>query len=136
MGQEIGFNFSEFSELISQLELVSKDVEEIVELGLENATKKGIEVFKKYIPLSDLDNPQGHARDNVIALSPFVSKKGIAYKKITFNGDRSYLYILDYGSSTLAPMPWRKRAYRAVRTATAPIVRATIINELNRRLER
>lgn len=136
VGQDIGFDFSQFDVLINNFDIIKEEVKEIIEYAFEEAGGPGVAEFKKHIPRSELDNPQGHAIDNIYLAGTYIGRSGIAYKKITFKGDRSYLYILDAGTSTTFPKPWRKKAYKAVRQVTDPIIANAIATQINERLGR
>lgn len=130
----IGFDLSEFDNLIKQFEQMGGDVEELSQKVINSATRIGMEAYRSNVPFGKRPNSQGHARDN-LKLSPLKKgKNGARYKVISFKGDRAYLYMLDNGTSKILPKPWREKAKYAVRNATLPIMRDTLIKEINKYL--
>jgi len=128
------FDYSEFDDLIKQFESLGGDAEDIGKDIINSAVDVGATVYAQNVPLGDKDNLQGHAKDNIKKTTIKKGKNGWTYKLISFKGDRSYLYMIENGSSRYLPKPWIDKAKFAVRNATAPIMRDTLIKEIKKHL--
>jgi len=129
-----GLDFSEFDELIKQIEGLGANMDEVAEAVLDAGEGPAKESFRDNVPLGDKPNPQGHARDNITVSKTKKSKYGTKYRLITFKGDRAYLYMVDVGTSKMAAKPWREKANRAAQAAARPKMEAELINQLEKHL--
>lgn len=129
-----GLDFSEFDELIKQIEGLGANMDEVAEAVLDAGEGPAKEAFMAHVPKGDRNNPQGRARDNIKTTETKTSKYGTKYRLITFKGDRAYLYMMDYGTSKMAAKPWREKANRAAQAAARPKMEAELINQLEKHL--
>lgn len=130
-----GIDFSEFNQLVKQIENLGANMNAVAEAVLDAGTAPAKKAFKQNVPYDDKrDNPQGHARDNITVSKTKTSKYGTKYRLITFKGDRSYLYMLDAGTSKMPAKPWREKANRAAQAAARPAMERELISQLEKHL--
>ncbi|MBO5408883.1 MAG: hypothetical protein J6A61_05770 [Clostridia bacterium] len=109
-GFDFGIDYSEFDALIKQVEGLVEDTDEIAKSVIEAGIQAAQPKFIANVPVGDGANPQGRAKDNVTVSGLKTSKHGTKYRLISFRGDRSYLYMIDQGTSKLPPHPWLDKA--------------------------
>jgi HK97 gp10 family phage protein len=133
--REDGFYLDEFDELIKQIELLGANTDAVAEAVLDAGVAPAKEAFRNNVPYdTERDNPQGHARDNIKVSKTKTSKYGTKYRVISFKGDRSYLYMVDAGTSQMPAKPWREKANRAAQAAARPAMAKELVNQLEKHL--
>lgn len=126
-----GIDYSEFDALIQQVESLADDTDEIAKMVINAGVQAALPKFTANVPTGDGVNPQGRAKDNVSVSGIKTSKHGTKYRLISFRGDRSYLYIIDKGTSQIPPKPWLDKAQVESRQAAV----ATMTEQLKREIQ-
>lgn len=129
MGARFGIDYSEFSELIQQIEQLGMSENEIAEEVLDEAEPEAIETFRANMPPSS-DKEKEHARDNVIASRSKTSKNGSRYRVVGaanrggsggMNWDMfRYLFFVENGTSKAPAHPFIKKAEAAIAAKVQP----------------
>ncbi len=126
--QNIGFDISEFDQMIKSLEKMGVNNEQIAEIILDAGCGPAVEAFKSNVPF-DKNTPDEkhnymHARDTVkVSKTKTARRTKNRYRLIepkTTKKDASgkivpYLYYLENGSTKSPAKPWIEKTYRAAR---------------------
>ena len=129
-----------WDELVDRVEQMGVNIKDIIDEAFAEETPHMKATMRSRTPRAadttkdgkPYVNPQGHARDNVIVKSPRTSKFGTRYIVTTFSGDRSYLYIIDKGSSKQPAHPWIDLARENFETYVTPKVREKIADKMQK----
>ena len=133
-GFEFGIDYSEFDTLIKQVESLEEDTEDIAKRVIDAGVQAALPKFTANVPVGDGVNPQGRAKDNISVSGIKASKHGTKYKLISFRGDRSYLYMIDKGTSTIPPKPWLDKAQAEARQAAVVAMTEQLKKEIQNRV--
>lgn len=133
-GFEFGIDYSEFDALIKQVESLEEDSDEIAKRVIDAGVQAAFPKFVANVPTGDGANPQGRARDNVMISGLKNSKHGTKYRLISFRGDRSYLYMIDKGTSKIPAHPWLDKAKAEARHAAIDAMTEQLKQEIKNRV--
>ncbi|NTV91185.1 MAG: (2Fe-2S) ferredoxin domain-containing protein, partial [Clostridiales bacterium] len=154
-----GFDYSEFSSLINQLEDLGADMDVIAERVLDAGSEPARRAFQRHMPKSKLDKE--HARDNVVVSETRKGRYGSRYivigavggisgKRVTLkrtkkykgkirhytdtNADQfSYLYLVENGHVRAPAHPFTERGYRAAQAAASGPMKKALLQELDKK---
>ena len=131
---DFGIDYSEFDALIQQVESLEEDADEIAKRVIDAGVQAALPKFVANVPTGDGANSQGRAKDNVTVSGLKTSKHGTKYKLVSFRGDRSYLYMIDKGTSKIPPHPWLDKAQAESRQAAVDAMSEQLKQEIKRRV--
>ena len=138
-GAKNGFNFDELSELITQLEKLGADMDQVAERVLDAGSEPARQAFLKHVPYdkSNKDPNHEHARDNIVVSKTRTSRKTKNKYRLIGALDRrfEYLYYVEYGTTQAPPHPFIEKAYRDAQAAAIEPMKQALIQEIDRHLE-
>lgn len=133
-GFEFGIDYSEFESLVKQVESLGEATNDIAKNVLYAGVQAALPKFTSNVPVGDGVNPQGRAIHNISVSGIKQSKHGTKYRLISFRGDRSYLYIIDQGTSKIPPHPWLEKAQAESRQAAVTAMTEQLKKEIHNRV--
>jgi HK97 gp10 family phage protein len=131
-----GFNYSEFDDLIKQLENLGADMDAVTEAVLDAGNEPAKQAFIRCMPPdSTTKHGQPHARDNVVVSPTRKAKNGSKYRLVgTLDRRFVYLYYVEYGHSKAPPHPFIEKAYREARAAAREPMEQELIRQIEKHL--
>lgn len=116
---QYGFDLTELSETISQLERIGANLDSIAEVVLEAGSGPAMEAFKKALPRSTEEKE--HAQDNVVVTKTRRARKTKNKFRVIGALDRKfvYLYYIEYGTTKAIAHPFLEKAYRDAQIAAS-----------------
>lgn len=139
---EYHLDYSQFSELIQKFEALGVSADEIGTQVLEEAAPAAVEAFRMHVPYDATEKDNFHARDHVRASAIKTGKSG-KYKVIgVFDGDGAkmdwsiakYLFMVENGTSKMAPRPFTAAAAEAATEAAVPAMEQSFTRQITERL--
>ena len=138
-GAKNGFDYSEFDELITQLEKLGADMDQVAKRVLDAGSEPARRAFQKNVPYdeSNKDPSHEHARDNIVVSRTRTARKTKNKYRLIGALDRrfEYLYYVEYGTTQAPPHPFIEKAYRDAQAAASEPMRQALIQEIERHLE-
>ena len=136
-GAKNGFNFDELSELITQLEKLGADMDQVAERVLDAGSEPARQAFLKNVPYDKSNKDNEHARDNIVVSKTRTARKSKNKYRIVgaLNRKFEYLYYVEYGTSKAPPHPFIEKAYRDAQAAAIEPMKQALIQEIDRHLE-
>lgn len=135
-GSNNGFDISEFSKMIEQLESMGADTNKIAERVLDAGSEPAKQAFIKNVPF-DFEKEKEHARDNVTVSKTKTAKK--TKNKYRLVGALSqkfkYLYYVENGTSRAPAHPFIEKAYRDAREAATEPMKNAFNEEFKKYME-
>lgn len=113
-----GFDISEFSNMINQLEKAGANTNKITENVLDAGSEPARQAFLKNMPPNS-KKEKDHARDNVIVSKTKTARKTKnRYRLIgALNRKFEYLYYVENGTTRAPSKPFIEKAYREAQSA-------------------
>lgn len=134
-----GFNFDELTELITQLEKLGADMDQVAEKVLDAGSEPARKAFQRNVPYdkNNKDPNHKHARDNVVVSKTRTARKSKNKYRLIGALDRryEYLYYVEYGTTQAPPHPFIEKAYRDAQAAAIEPMKQALIQEIDRHLE-
>ena len=134
-----GFDYSEFAELITRLEQLGANMDQVAERVLDAGSEPARKAFQKNVPYDkkNKDSNHKHARDNIVVSRTRIARKTKNKYRLIGALDRrfEYLYYVEYGTTQAPPHPFIQRAYFNARAAAREPMRQALIQEIERHLE-
>jgi len=152
-----GFEFSEFTGLIEQLEQLGADMDQVAERVLDAGSEPARLAFQKNVPRSKKNKE--HAQDNVMVSKTRESKYGNKYRVIGAAGKKvdmkrtrvtskgkvqhytekyadqfSYLYFVEHGTTRAPARPFLEKAYRDAQAAANEPMKNALVQEIENHL--
>jgi len=136
-GAKNGFNFDELSELITQLEKLGADMDQVAERVLDAGSEPARQAFLKNVPYDKSNKDNEHARDNIVVSKTRTARKSKNKYRLVgaLNRKFEYLYYVEYGTSKAPPHPFIEKAYRDAQAAAIEPMKQALIQEIDRHLE-
>lgn len=136
-GAKNGFNFDELTELITRLEKLGADMDQVAERVLDAGSEPARQAFAKNVPYDKNNKDNEHARDNVVVSKTRIARKSKNKYRLIGALDRKfeYLYYVEYGTSKAPPHPFVEKAYRDAQAAAIEPMKQALIQEIDRHLE-
>ena len=133
-GGNNGFDLSEFTEMLSQLEQLGEDIDIIAEQVLNAGSEPARQAFIKNTPLSDEEKE--HARDNIVVSKTRTARKSKNKYRLIGALDRKfeYLYYVENGTVRAPAKPFIEKAYREAQAAASEPMRQAFIQEFEKRM--
>lgn len=138
-GGKNGFDYSEFDELITQLEQLGADMDQVAERVLDAGSEPARKAFQRNVPYdkTNKDPNHEHARDNIVVSRTRIARKTKNKYRLIGALDRKfeYLYYVEYGTTQAPPHPFIEKAYRDAQAAAIEPMKQALIQEIERHLE-
>ena len=143
--QNIGFDISEFDQMIKSLEKMGANTNQIAEVVLDAGCAPAVEAFTPNVPF-DNKTPEEkhtyeHARNTVTVSKTRIARKTknryrlIEAKTTKKDADGNivpYLYFRENGSTTAPAKPWIEKAYRAAQAAAVEPMKEAFNREFDK----
>lgn len=133
-GDKNGIDYSEFNELITELEKFGADIDQVAERVLDAGSEPARQAFAKNVPYDKSNRDNLHARDYIV-VSKTRTARGTKNKYRLIGAlDRrfEYLYYVEYGTTKAPPHPFIERAYRDAQAAASEPMRQALLQEFDR----
>ena len=130
-----GFDLSEFTELIGQLERLGADEKKVAERVLDAGSEPARLAFIGNMPpKSKKDKEQ--ARDNVTVSKTKTAKKSKNKYRVIGALDQKfvYLYYIENGTIKMPARPFTEKAYQAAQAAASEPMRQALLQEIDNHL--
>lgn len=133
-----GFNISEFTDMIKQLEQLGADVNQVAERVLDAGSEPARQKFQKNLP-----KDTGQARKNVVVSKTKTARNKNKYRLIGSETKKidpetgkevPYLYIVEYGHVRAPAHPFIEKAYRAAQAAASEPMKSALVKEIENHL--
>lgn len=143
-----GFDFSEFTQMINQLEGLGADMNKVAEHVLDAGSEPARAAFAENVPY-DSKTPESmhsykHAKDNVVVSKTRTARKSKnKYRLIDAKTNKTdpktgeaipYLYYREYGTTKNPAKPWVDKAYTAAQAAASTPMENALIQEIDNHL--
>lgn len=137
-----GFEFSEFTDLITQLEKLGADMDKVAEHVLDAGSEPARKAYAKAVPRSNTEKE--HAQDNIVVSKTKTARgsknryrvvEAKTKKKDSKTGkDVPYLYYVENGTVNAPAHPFLEKAYRDAQTSANEPMRQALITEIESHL--
>lgn len=145
---KIGFDFSQFTQLIKQVEELGADRDEVAEHVLDAGSEPARQTFADNIPFDEgtpeSRHPYKHAKDTVTVSGTRIAKRSRnKFRLIEPKTNKvdpktgklvPYLYYREYGSTKASAKPWHEKASKAARDAAIEPMKKALVDEIEKRL--
>ena len=130
-----GFDISDLTTLIDEIERLGADINKISEIVLDAGSEAARQAFIKNMPPNS-NKDELHARDNVTVTKTRKSKKGNKYRLIGAHDEKFvYLYFVENGTTKAIPHHFIEKAYRAAQYAASEPMKQALIQEIENHLK-
>lgn len=134
-----GFDFSEFTDLIKQLEQLGADSKQVAERVLNAGSEPAKQAFINNTPFDETTEESKrtheHARNSITVSKTKSSKRGSKYRIVGADNEKfKYLFFVENGTIKIPAKPFRDKAYREARAAASEPMEQALIQEINNHL--
>jgi HK97 gp10 family phage protein len=131
-----GFDLSQLSETIKQLEQLGADMNAVSERVLDAGSEPARRAFINNMPPnSKKDKP--HARNNVIVSKTRTARKSKSRYRVigALDPEFKYLYYVENGHVRATEHPFVEKAYRAAQAAASDPMEKVLLQEIENHLK-
>ncbi len=128
----MGFDISEFNQMIAQFESMGADKNKIAERVLDAGSEPARQSFMKNTPRSE--DEKEHAQDNVVVSKTRTARKTKNRYRLIGALDRrfEYLFYVENGTSSAPAKPFIEKAYREAQAAAIEPMKQAFYEEFEK----